>query len=309
LIPNLTCDDTTTKIPGSKVKVTLTGDSLRKETAPGDFKCEITSNFLTDKEKSAITIETYYVDSSSSNKLLGTNKIYFDESLLSYYNDKNELTKSVNPFSANAISGTDDTYTFEFDFNTIITAIEALESYVLIQNMFKFVNSIPPTGVTKTTLIQISAGGFLNLKFSGVPFSSPLTFTSKLTLKIETTNEPIPGGCALTKLFGSDILTGHLHKVLELSDYTDFDFTKISEKPPPATPLPVVDPAAAAAVFRPGNRLRPLPPIPQGRCRGIGLPGSGRCGPAAGAAPGSGGVANALSLPCEPLPDSAADEG
>lgn len=246
LIPNLTCDDSSIPISASKVKVTLTGDSLRKETSPpADFKCEITSNFLTDKEKSAITIETYYVD-SSNNKLLGTNKIYFDESLLSYYNDKTELKKSNNPFLATATTADSGvTYTFEFDFNTIITAIEALESYVLIQNMFKFVNSIPPTGVTKTTLIQISAGGFLNLKFSGVPFSSPLTFTSKLTLKIETTNEPIPGGCALTKLFGSDILTGHLHKVLELSEYQDFDFLTMAQKPAsqPATP-PDVDSAA-----------------------------------------------------------------
>ena len=84
LIPNLKCDGGSTNITGSKVSITLKGDSLRAETTPTNFKCEITSNFLTGSEKSAITIETYYVNSSDSS-LLGTNKIYFDESLLSYY--------------------------------------------------------------------------------------------------------------------------------------------------------------------------------------------------------------------------------
>jgi hypothetical protein len=250
LIPKLTCDNGSTNIPASKVKVTLTGDSLRKETSPPeDFKCEITSNFLTDKEKSAITIETYYVD-SSSNKLLGTNKIYFDESLLLSY-DKAELKKSNNPFLATATTPDNGaSYTFDFDFDKIITAIKELPSYGQIQNMFIFVNNIPGTDdVTKKTLINISPNGFLNLKFSGVPFSSPLTSTSKLTLKIETTQDAVPTGCDLKNLFGSDILTSHLHKVLELSDYKDFDFSGMAKPPetPPAVD-PAVDTAAAAAL-------------------------------------------------------------
>jgi hypothetical protein len=251
LIPSLTCDNGSTPIPNSKVSITLTGDSLRKETAPGNFKCEITSNFLTDKEKSAITIETYYVDSSGGGggSLLGTNTIYFDESLLSYYNDKNELKKSDNPFLATATTPDNGaTYTFEFDFDKIIKYIKALPSYAQIQNMFKFVNGI--LSATGTTLINISAGGFLNLKFSGVPFNtSHITTESKLTLNIATTNNPVPSGCELKKLFGSDILTGHLHKVLELSEYKDFYFSGIAADKSPATPpphLPPVDPTAAA---------------------------------------------------------------
>ena len=258
LIPDLTCDVGSTPIPASKVKVTLTGDSLRKETpAPKDFKCEITSNFLTKDEKSAITIETYYVDSSDSSlPLLGTNKIYFDESLLSYY-DSIGLKKSDNPFLATA-TPTDSgaTYTFEFDFHTIIGYIKKLPSYKQIQDMFMFVNNIPGMGmgVTKTTLINISAGGFLNLKFSGVPFNnSNITTNSKLTLNIETTNGPIPTGCNLKNLFGSsDILTKNLHNVLELLDYKDFDFTnmakaQVSQQVSQQVTPPVVDSAAAKA--------------------------------------------------------------
>ena len=256
LIPDLTCDVGSTPISASKVKVTLTGDSLRKETPdPKDFKCEITSNFLTDKERSAITIETYYVD--DKNSLLGINKIYFDESLLSHYNDKKELKKSDNPFLANATT-TDNgvTYTFNFDFNDIINAIKKLPSYGQIQDMFMFVNNIDskkiPSTITQTALINISADAFLNLKFSGVPFNSPITTDSKLKLDIATTNNPVPDGCNLKNLFGGDILTKHLHNVLELSDYKDFDFTKIAKKPvsqpvsQQVTP-PVVDAAAAAA--------------------------------------------------------------
>lgn len=250
LIPNLTCDDDST-ISASKVKVTLKGDSLRAEKTLTDFKCEITSNFLTDKEKSAITIETYYVN--SSNKLLGTNKIYFDESLLSYYDRAGSLTKSNNPFLATATTPDNGaSYTFDFNFDKIITAIKELPSYGQIQNMFIFVNNIPGTDdVTKKTLINIFADGFLNLKFSGVPFSSTRTPTSKLTLKIETTQGAVDASCDLTKLFGSDILTGHLHKVLELSDYTEFDFSGMA-KPPVSQPVtpPVVDDAAAKAAAK-----------------------------------------------------------
>ena len=244
LIPTLTCGDTAINITGSKVSITLTGDSLRAETTPKDFKCEITSNFLTKDEKSAITIETYYVDSSLP--LLVINKIYFDESLLSYYDNSKVLTKSDNPFLANATTPDSGvTYTFEFDFDDIINAIKKLPSYGQIQNMFTFVNNIPGTGVPKTTLINISDGGFLNLKFSGVPFSSTRTDTSTLTLNIATTNGPIPAGYDLTKLFGSDILKDNVHKVLELKDYKDFDFTKMAKAQvlQPVTP-PVVDSAA-----------------------------------------------------------------
>jgi len=258
LIPKLTCDGGSTPIPNSKVSITLKGDSLRKETtAPADFKCEITSNFLTDKEKSAITIETYYIDNSSSP--VGppkVNTIYFDESLLLSYNSAGSLTRSDNPFLATATTPDNGaTYTFEFDFDKIITYIKKLPSYAQIQNMFTFVNNIRGTNVVKTTLINISPNGFLNLKFSGVPFNnSDITTNSTLTLDINTTNGPVPDGCNVKLLFGSEILTGHLHKVLELSDYKDFDFSGIAAAKPPATPpppppLPVdppVDPTAAA---------------------------------------------------------------
>ena len=243
LIPNLKCDDGLTHIPNSKVSITLKGDSLRAETTPTNFKCEITSNFLTGSEKSAITIETYYAGDK-------VNTIYFDDSLLRYYNNEtpSKLIESPNPFLATATTADSGvTYTFEFDFDTIIKAIEALPSYGQIQNMFMFVNGIPGTGVNKKTLIQISAGGFLNLKFSGVPFNSVLTTGSTLTLNIATTNDPIPAGCTLTKLFGSDILKDKVHKVLELTNYTDFDFSNMTKAPvPQPVTHPVVDSAAAA---------------------------------------------------------------
>ena len=105
LIPNLTCDDGSTNITGSKVSITLTGNSLRQEkTAPGDFTCEITSNFLTKGEKSAITIETYYLPSDADSRV--TNTIYFDESLLKSYNTSKQLILSPNPFLSKANSAT-----------------------------------------------------------------------------------------------------------------------------------------------------------------------------------------------------------
>ena len=93
LIQELTCS--VSKVDGSVVTMTLSGDALRKvDTPPPGFTCEITSNFLTGDEKSAITIETYYAGGV-------TNIIYFDESLLKYY-EGDKLKQSANPFLANA---------------------------------------------------------------------------------------------------------------------------------------------------------------------------------------------------------------
>jgi hypothetical protein len=80
LIPKLNCIKGSSSTPlsnGSQVKVTLSGDNLTKTTTK-TFTCEMTSNFLTAKDKSAITIETYYADDK-------VNTIYFDDSLLLSY--------------------------------------------------------------------------------------------------------------------------------------------------------------------------------------------------------------------------------
>ena len=112
LIPELKCVDSSV-VQGSVVTMTLSGDALRKvaDLSTSKFTCEITSNFLTGDEKSAITIETYYANDV-------TNIIYFDESLLKYYENKDgKLVQSDNPFLVKAVgSGSGSDYTFEFKF-------------------------------------------------------------------------------------------------------------------------------------------------------------------------------------------------
>jgi hypothetical protein len=225
LIPELTCGGS--KVDGSVVTMTLSGDALQKN-APSGFTCEITSNFLTGGEKSAITIETYYAN--SSDVVNNTNIIYFDESLLKYYKDTNgTLIQSDNPFLVNATTttGGGSSYTFEFKFEDIIDKINKLPSYTQIQNMFKLVNVIStnPTAC----LVKISHGAFLNINFKGIPFDTSLSNKSLLKLTIDTKNNAVQAGCDLKSAIGSLDLTGNEKKVIIL-DYT-FDLTKIYEKP------------------------------------------------------------------------------
>ena len=234
LVPKLNCtksDGSNSKITlndGSKVKVTLSGANLEKKTpTPTDFKCEITSNFLNEKEKSAITIETYYTGDKVST-------IYFDESLLRYYKNK-QLIESPNPFSVDldTADSTDGNYIFNFDFNTIITEIQKLPSYTLIQNMFMFVNSIdnpPPPPQAPICLLKISADAFLNLTFKGVPFIGEDKFVLKgLTLKIDTTQPSDASGCTFDSLPDDIKLAENLKKVLELAGY-EFNCTNLLPK-------------------------------------------------------------------------------
>lgn len=110
LVPILDCtkDGSTTNLgTGSKVNVILSGANLQQAASPTGFTCEMTSNFLTEKDKSAITIETYYADAADGGgggaATFKTNIIYFDESLLLSYNNNGNLIKSkTNPFSATA---------------------------------------------------------------------------------------------------------------------------------------------------------------------------------------------------------------
>jgi len=262
LVPILDCtkDGSTTKLStGSKVNVTLSGANLQQAASPTGFTCEITSNFLSDTEKSAITIETYYVDTGGGGGGGGggattfkNNIIYFDESLLLSYNNTGKLIKSkTNPFSATAGSGTPGTYTFEFDFDKIIKAIQALSSYKQIQNMFMFVNnidaSIPPPS---TCLIKISADAFLNLKFSGVPFTSTLVKYGPV-LKIDTT-QPETTGCTFDSILPDNIkIIEKLKQVLVLPGYT-FDCSVLVSKQVAAAAA-----AAAAAATGKGPVAKP----------------------------------------------------
>ena len=242
----------TTTTTSSSVMVTLSGNNLNNVTPTKDFTCEITSNFLNGTEKSAITIETYYQD--SSNKFV-KNTIYFDESLLKSYTGKN-LTIQKNPFTGvtNAVSGSGEpSYTFTFDFDTIIKAIKALPAYQLIQSMFKVAYNVKSGSGSTACLVKISDGAFLNLNFTGVPFNTGnidvKSDKNKLLLTISTTQPPDVGECDFTSIVGDNVkLNENLKKVLELDKYS-IDCSKIavlpSQQSQPVTPN--VNTAAADA--------------------------------------------------------------
>ena len=163
LVPKLTCGDPITsplvELTPSKIVVTLSGDNLQKLNNTSNaaqiskFTCEMISDFLIQGEKSAITIETYYVDTSDSSGTpkVNINTIYFDDSLLSYYDSTTppKIQKSKNPFLFPANTADNSgTYTFTFDFDAVINKIKGLESYKQIQNMFMFVNDIDSTKIS-----------------------------------------------------------------------------------------------------------------------------------------------------------------
>jgi hypothetical protein len=237
LIPNLICSGGS-NVDGSVVTMTLSGDALQKvATAPTGFTCEITSNFLTGDEKSAITIETYYANSSGV--VNNTNIIYFDESLLKYYeNTDGKLVQSANPFLANANTTDGGSYTFEFKFQEIIDKIKNLPSYTQIQNMFKLVNDIKTDSTA--CLVKISDGAFLNIDFKGIPFDTSLS-SKKLQLTIKTKHGEVKDDCDLTSAIGSLVLKDKLKNVLAL-DY-QFDLSNISAAPKKPGPSPSPSPS------------------------------------------------------------------
>jgi hypothetical protein len=260
LVSKLTCGDgngTPAELTPSTIVVTLSGENLQKlnktnATQINNFKCEMISDFLTQGEKSAITIETYYLDTSTSSSPTDppkVNTIYFDDSLLSSYDSATppKIKKSTNPFLINATTDDKGSYTFTFDFDTIIGLIQKLESYKQIQNMFRFVNNIAdPTDlsnkITATTLIKISENAYLNLNFSGVPFAT-ITKKPGPNLTITTTQPEIASvtACDLSLYFGSDAsckkITETLKPVLSLpSPGYNFDCTTLYSTPPPINP-------------------------------------------------------------------------
>jgi len=253
LIPSgLSCvkDGVTTSITtGSVVTMTLSGTNLQKVTpAPTNFTCEITSNFLTGTEKPAITIETYYQDSSLA---IVHNTIYFDESLLKCYDSSKALQISPNPFLAKA-NTTDDgaTYKFAFDFDKIITSIKALPAYELIQKMFKLAYGVPIGNTSKACLIKISDDAFLNINFKGIPFVGTIVNNDgALILNISTTQPPDVAECDFSSLVGPSLkLQNNLKDVLALKDYKNFDFTNLASPPTPPTPSPAPEQPAPPKV-------------------------------------------------------------
>ena len=263
LVPILDCKKdglSDTKTTSSSVMVTLSGSNLLQVTDAGEIKkikCEITSNFLNGKEKSAITIETYYQDSSST---IVKNTIYFDESLLKSYGSGRALNTATNPFTAVAAPGDSSSsdppsYKFTFDFDTIITAIKALPAYQLIQSMFKVAYGVTDTSLQTACLVKISDGAFLNLNFTGVPFNTgninKKSGASSLLLSISTTQATGIDGCDFTGILGDGVnLSENLKKVLELREYP-IDCSKIpvppSSKPQPGTSNDAAAEAAAKA--------------------------------------------------------------
>jgi len=227
----------------SVVMVTLSGNNLIQVTDTTGFTCEITSNFLTGTEKSAITIETYYQDSANA---IVHNTIYFDESLLKSYDKDKNLTIAKNPFTAdadakpNTDSSSEPSYTFTFDFDTIITEIKNLPAYQLIQSMFKVAYNVTSGKSSTACLVKISDGAFLNLNFTGVPFNtdniSAKSDKNKLLLSISTTQPQDLGGCDFTGILGGLKLQDNLKEVLKLDNYP-IDCSKIAA-PPSQTPLP-----------------------------------------------------------------------
>ena len=227
----------------SVVMVTLSGNNLIQVTDTTGFTCEITSNFLTGTEKSAITIETYYQDSANA---IVHNTIYFDESLLKSYDKDKNLTIAKNPFTADADakpstdSSSEPSYTFTFDFDTIITEIKNLPAYQLIQSMFKVAYNVTSGKSSTACLVKISDGAFLNLNFTGVPFNtdniSAKSDKNKLLLSISTTQATGIDGCIFKDILGELKLQDNLKQVLELKDYP-IDCSRMAA-PPSQTPLP-----------------------------------------------------------------------
>ena len=225
LIPKLNCTksgSSTTLSAGSQVVVTLSGDNLN-QTNTQTFTCEMTSNFLTEKDKSAITIETYYEPDK-------VNTIYFDDSLLRYYNNEtpSKLIESPNPFLQTiALSSVKDgQYVFTFDFHEIIEKIKKLPSYEQIQNMFMFVNGIDAsTSPPSKWLIKILEGG-LKLNFKGVPFNGKLE-NKDLKLKIDTI-QPETKDCTFDPVLANIKLPEYLKPVFTL-DY-DISCSEIFSK-------------------------------------------------------------------------------
>jgi hypothetical protein len=261
LVPKLKCGDgsgTPAELTPSTIVVTLSGENLQKlnntnmtdSTQINKFKCEMISDFLTQGEKSAITIETYYLDTTSSPPTDNpkVNTIYFDDSLLSYYDSSTPqgIKKSQNPFLITATTDDKGSYTFTFDFDAIIGGIKNLESYKQIQNMFMFVNGIDstkiPSTITQTALIKISEDAYLNLNFSSVPFAT-ITQKPGPNLTITTTQPEIASvaACDLSPYFGSTDsckkITDLLKPVLSLeSPGYDFNCTTLHTTPPPINP-------------------------------------------------------------------------
>ena len=245
LVPILECakgdKSSASQTTSSSVMVTLSGNNLLQVKLTTGFTCEITSNFLTGTEKSAITIETYYQDSANA---IVHNTIYFDESLLKSYDKDKNLTIQKNPFTADAKPSTDSSsepsYTFTFDFETIITEIKNLPAYQLIQSMFKVAYNVPSGKSSTACLVKISDGAFLNLNFTGVPFNtdniSAKSDKNKLLLSISTTQATGIDGCIFKDILGELKLQDNLKQVLELKDYP-IDCSRMaappSQKQPP----------------------------------------------------------------------------
>ena len=258
LVPTLTCGTGDPKeLTPSTIVVTLKGDNLQKlnkasnEAQISKFKCEMISDFLIQGEKSAITIETYYVDASDSSGTpkVNINTIYFDDSLLSYYDSIKtpKIQKSTNPFLITANTADNSgTYTFRFDFDAIIDKIKGLESYKQIQKMFMFVNGIDSTKISstinQTTLIKISEDAYLNLNFNNVPFD---TITTKpgpyLTISTDQPKIDASKPCDLKLFFGTTELattiTETLKPVLSIEEPGyNFDCSSIYIAPAPINP-------------------------------------------------------------------------
>ena len=248
LVPILDCakgdKSQASQTTSSSVMVTLSGNNLLQVKLTTGFTCEITSNFLTGTEKSAITIETYYQDSANA---IVHNTIYFDESLLKSYDKDKNLTIAKNPFTAdadakpNTDSSSEPSYTFTFDFETIITEIKNLPAYQLIQSMFKVAYNVTSGKSSTACLVKISDGAFLNLNFTGVPFNtdniSAKSDKNKLLLSISTTQPQDLGGCDFTGILGGLKLQDNLKQVLQLNKYP-IDCSKIAA-PPSQTQPPV----------------------------------------------------------------------
>ena len=246
LVPILDCakgdKSPASQTTSSSVMVTLSGNNLLQVTDTTSFTCEITSNFLTGTEKSAITIETYYQDSANA---IVHNTIYFDESLLKSYDKDKNLTIAKNPFTADAKpskdSSSEPSYTFTFDFDTIITEIKNLPAYQLIQSMFKVAYNVPSGKSSTACLVKISDGAFLNLNFTGVPFNtdniSAKSDKNKLLLSISTKQATGIGDCDFKSILGELKLQDNLKQVLELKDYP-IDCSRMAA-PPSQTQPPV----------------------------------------------------------------------
>jgi len=98
LVPKLTCGNglgDPKELTPSTILVTLKGDNLQKLNKTSNaaqiskFTCEMISDFLIQGEKSAITIETYYVDTSDSSGTpkVNINTIYYVISYLEVINN------------------------------------------------------------------------------------------------------------------------------------------------------------------------------------------------------------------------------